>query len=51
MFFEKLVTVSIKDFDINPFYSVSLTGFTWLCGLNYAGIFLRAPQGKEIISI
>ena len=31
--FEKLIKVSIKEFDINPLYCVTLPGYTWQCGL------------------
>ena len=33
--FEKFIIVSINEFDTNPLQSVSLLGFTWLCGLKY----------------
>ena len=31
--FEKFIKVSIKDFDVNPLYCVSLQGYTCQCGL------------------
>ena len=32
--FEKLIKVSIKEFGINPLYSVRLPGYTWQCDIN-----------------
>ena len=39
--FEKFVKVSVNEFRINPLYCVSLTGYTWQCGLKYTGINLE----------
>ena len=33
--FEKFIKVSIKEFEINPLYCVSLPGYTWECGMKY----------------
>ena len=47
--FEKLIKVSINEFDINPLYCVSLPGYTWECGLKYTGIILQTLQDKDLI--
>ena len=31
----KLIKASIKEFDINPLYCISLPDYTWQCGLIY----------------
>ena len=38
--FEKFIKVSLKEFEINPLYCVSLPGYTWECGLKYTNIKL-----------
>ena len=47
--FEKFIKVSVKEFDINPLYCVSLPGYTWQCGLKYIGINLQTLQDKDMI--
>ena len=47
--FEKIVKVSVNEFDINPLYCVSLPGYTWQCGLKYTGINLQTLQDKDMI--
>ena len=47
--FEKFIKVSVKEFGINPLYSVSLPGYTWQCGLNYTSIKLDTLQDKDMI--
>ena len=47
--FEKFIKVSIDEFKINPFYCVSLPGYTWNCGLKYTGINLQTLQDKDMI--
>ena len=41
--------VSINEFDINPFYCVSLPGYTRQCGLKDTGINLQTLQDKDLI--
>ena len=47
--FEKIMKVSINEFDINPPFCVSLPGYTWQCGLKYTGINLQTLQDKDLI--
>ena len=47
--FEKLIKVSINEFDINPLYCFSLPGYTWQCGLKYRGMNLQTLQDKDMI--
>ena len=47
--FEKFIKVSINEFGVNPLYCVSLPGYTWQCGLKYAGINFRTFQDKDTI--
>ena len=47
--FERLIKVSIKEFDINPLYCVSLPGYTWQCGFKYRGINLQTLQDNDLI--
>ena len=47
--FEKFIKVSVNEFKINPFYCVSLPGYTWECGLKYTGINLQTLQDKDLI--
>ena len=47
--FEKFIKVSVNEFGINPLNCVSLTGYTWLCGLKYTGIKLQTLQDKYMI--
>ena len=47
--FEKFIKVSVNEFDINPLYCVSLSGYTWQCGLKYTGINLQTLQDKDMI--
>ena len=47
--FEKFIKVSVKKNGINPFYCVSLPGYTWQCGLKYTGINLQTRQNRDLI--
>ena len=47
--FEKFIKVSVKEFGINPLYSVSLPGYTWQCGLKYTDVKLDTLQDKNMI--
>ena len=47
--FEKFIKVSVGEFEINPLYCVTLPGYTWQCGLKYAGINLQTLQDKDVI--
>ena len=47
--FEKFIKVSFNEFEINPLYFVSLSGYTWQCGLKYTGINLQTLQDKDMI--
>ena len=47
--FEKFIERSFKDIDINPLYCVSLSGYTWQCGMKYFDIELQALQSKDMI--
>ena len=47
--FEKFMTVSINEFDINPLYSFSLPGYTWQCGWKYIDIELETLQDRDMI--
>ena len=47
--FEKLIKVSVNEFQINPLYSFSLTGYIWECGLKYTAINLQTLQDKDLI--
>ena len=47
--FETFKNLSIKELEINPFYCVSLLGYTWQCGLKYTDIKLQTLQDKETI--
>ena len=47
--FEKFIKISIKEFEINPLYCVSLPGYTWECGMKYTNINLRTLQDKDMI--
>ena len=47
--FEKLIKVSVHEFEINPLYCVSLPSYTWQCGLKYTGINLQTLQDKDKI--
>ena len=46
---EKFIKVSVNEFKINPLYCVSLSGYTWECGLKYTGINLQTLQDKDLI--
>ena len=41
--------VSINEFEINPLYCVSLTGYTWQCGSKITDINLQTLQDKDLI--
>ena len=43
------IKVSVKEFGINPLYSVNLPGYTWQCGLKYTSIKLDTLQDKDMI--
>ena len=47
--FEKFIKVSVKEFDINPVYFLSLPGFTWQYGLKNTDINLQTLEVKELI--
>ena len=47
--FEKFIKISVEEYGINPFYCVSLPGYTWQCGLKYTGINLQTLQDKDMI--
>ena len=47
--FEKFVTVSTKEYGINPLYCVSLLGYTYQCALKYTDIKLQTLQDKDLI--
>ena len=47
--FEKIIKISVEEYKINPFYFVSLPGYTWQCGLKYTGINLQTLQDKDMI--
>ena len=49
MCFEKIIKVSIKKFEINPLFCVSLPSFTWQCGSKYNGIEIQKLQDKDWI--
>ena len=46
---EKIIKVSVNEFEINPLYCVSLPGYTWECGLKYTGVNLQTLQDKDLI--
>ena len=45
--FEKFIRVSVNEFGFSPLYCVSLTPYTWQCGLKYTGINLQTLQDKD----
>ena len=47
--FEKFIKVLIKEFDINPLYSVSLHGYAWQCGKKYTDNKKQTLQDKDMI--
>ena len=47
--FEKFVKVSVNKFGINPFYCVSLSGYTCECDLKFTAINLQALQDKDLM--
>ena len=47
--FEKFLKISVNEYGINPLYCVSLSGYTWQCGLKYTGIILETFQDKGMI--
>ena len=49
--FEKIIKVSINDFDVNPLYCVSLKCYIWQCGLKYTDIKLQLLQDKDKIRL
>ena len=46
---EKFIKVSFNEFEINPLYCVSLSGYTWQCALKYTGMNVQTLQDKDII--
>ena len=48
--FEKLIKVSVKEFDIIPMYCLSLPVYTWQCALKYTNIRQQTLQDKKLIS-
>ena len=49
--YEIFIKVSIIEFDINPLFCVSLSGFTRRCGLKYTDIELQRLQDKDMVLI
>ena len=47
--FEKFIGVSDNNFGINPFYCVSLSGYTWQYGLKYTGMILQTLQDEDMV--
>ena len=47
--FEKSIKVSLNEFCINSLYCVSLSGYTWQCGLKFTGINLQTFQDKDMV--
>ena len=47
--FEKFIKVSNNEVDVSPFYSVSLPGYTWQCGLKYTDKKLPKLQDEDMI--
>ena len=47
--FEKLINISINEYDINPLYCVSLPGYTWQCGLRCTGKDPQTLQDRDMI--
>ena len=48
--FEKFMKVSMKEFEINLSYCVSLPGYTWQCGLKYTEKKLTNASGYRFFS-
>ena len=46
--FEKFIKVSTEEYKINPFYCVSLPGYTYQCALKYTNIKLQTLQDKDL---
>ena len=46
---EKFVKVSLKEYDINPLYCISLPSYTYQCALKYTNIKLQTLQDKDLI--
>ena len=46
---EKFIKLSIKDFEINPLYCVSICSHTIQCCLKYTDIKLQSLQDKDMI--
>ena len=47
--FEKVIKISVNEYDVNPLYCISLPVYTWQCGLKYTGINLQNLQDKDLI--
>ena len=47
--FEKFIKVSVQGFGFNPLKCVSITGYTWQCGLKYTDTELQTLQDKDMI--
>ena len=47
--FEKFIKASFFEFGINPLHCLSLTGYTWQCGLKYTENNLQTLQDKDLI--
>ena len=47
--FEKFVNVSTEEYKINPFYCVSVPGYTYQCALKYTDIKLQTLQDEDLI--
>ena len=48
---EKFINVSIKDYEINPFYCDSICSYTLQCCLKYTDIKLQTLQDKDMILV
>ena len=46
-FFENFIKLSVKEFDINLLYCVSLPGYAWQCGMQNTDIKMETLQDKE----
>ena len=49
--FEKFVKASTNEYGTNPLFCVSLPGYTYQCGLNYADKKIQTLQDKDLILI
>ena len=49
--FEKFITTSFKNFEINLLYCVSLPGYTFEASIKYTNIKLQTLQDKDMILV